>query len=136
MGYRIGFTNGCFDLLHPGHVHLLEQARAACDRLVVGINSDHSVRGLKGPARPVQPEAARAAVLGSLASVDLVCIFEEDTPLALLEAIRPELLVKGADYTVETVVGAELVQGWGGKVMLADLLPGHSTTATVARLRT
>ncbi|MBV9655118.1 MAG: D-glycero-beta-D-manno-heptose-7-phosphate kinase [Acetobacteraceae bacterium] len=136
MGYRIGFTNGCFDLLHPGHVHLLEQARAACDRLVVGINSDHSVRGLKGPARPVQPEAARAAVLGSLASVDLVCIFEEDTPLALLEAIRPELLVKGADYTVETVVGAELVQGWGGKVMLAELLPGHSTTATVARLRT
>ncbi len=133
--YRIGFTNGCFDLLHPGHVHLLEQARAACDRLVVGVNSDQSVRRLKGPHRPVQPEAARAAVLGSLASVDLVCIFEEDTPVALIEAIRPELLVKGADYTVQTVVGADLVRGWGGKVMLADLMPGHSTTATAARLR-
>ena len=135
-GYRTGFTNGCFDLLHPGHVHLLEQARAACDRLVVGINSDASVRRLKGPTRPVQPEAARAAVLGSLASVDLVCIFDEDTPVSLIEAIRPELLVKGADYTMETVVGADLVKSWGGKVMLADLLPGHSTTATVERLRT
>ncbi len=136
MGYRTGFTNGCFDLLHPGHVHLLEQARAACDRLVVGINSDASVRRLKGPTRPVQPEAARAAVLGSLASVDLVCIFDEDTPVSLIGAIRPELLVKGADYTMETVVGADLVKSWGGKVMLADLLPGHSTTATVERLRT
>lgn len=134
-GYRTGFTNGCFDLLHPGHVHLLEQARGACDRLVVGINSDQSVRRLKGPSRPVQPEAARAAVLASLASVDLVCIFDEDTPISLLEAIRPELLVKGADYTLDTVVGADLVRGWGGKIMLADLLPGHSTTATVARLR-
>jgi D-beta-D-heptose 7-phosphate kinase/D-beta-D-heptose 1-phosphate adenosyltransferase len=133
--YRIGFTNGCFDLLHPGHVHLLEQARAACDRLVVGINSDPSVRRLKGPTRPVQPEAARAAVLGSLASVDLVCVFDEDTPVSLIEAIRPELLVKGADYTMETVVGADLVKSWGGRVMLADLMPGHSTTATVERLR-
>jgi D-beta-D-heptose 7-phosphate kinase/D-beta-D-heptose 1-phosphate adenosyltransferase len=134
-GYRTGFTNGCFDLLHPGHVHLLEQARAACDRLVVGLNSDASVRRLKGPSRPVQPEAARAAVLASLAAVDLVVIFEEDTPEALLQAIRPELLVKGADYTLDQVVGAEMVQGWGGRVMLAELLPGHSTTATVARLR-
>ncbi len=134
-GWRTGFTNGCFDLLHPGHVHLLEQARAACDRLVVGLNSDASVRRLKGPNRPVQPEAARAAVLASLSSVDLVCVFDEDTPVELLDAIRPELLVKGADYTVDTVVGADLVRGWGGRVMLADLLPGHSTTATVARLR-
>ncbi len=133
--YRTGFTNGCFDLLHPGHVHLLEQARAACDRLVVGLNSDASVRRLKGPTRPVQPEAARAAVLASLASVDLVVVFDEETPIELIEAIRPELLVKGADYSVETVVGADLVQGWGGRVMLAELLPGHSTTATVARLR-
>jgi len=135
MGWRTGFTNGCFDLLHPGHVHLLEQARAACDRLVVGINSDSSVRRLKGPTRPIQPEAARAAVLGSLASVDLVCIFDEDTPVDLIEAMRPELLVKGADYTIETVVGADLVKGWGGRILLADLMPGHSTTATVARLR-
>ena len=133
--YRTGFTNGCFDLLHPGHVHLLEQARASCDRLVVGLNSDASVRRLKGPTRPVQPEAARAAVLASLASVDLVCVFDEDTPLELLKAIRPELLVKGADYAMQDVVGADLVAGWGGKVMLAELLPGHSTTATVARLR-
>lgn len=135
MGWRIGFTNGCFDLLHPGHVHLLEQARSACDRLVVGMNSDASVRRLKGPTRPVQPEAARAAVLASLSSVDLVCVYDEDTPLELLQLLRPDLLVKGADYTIETVVGADLVQGWGGQVMLAELLPGHSTTATVARLR-
>ncbi|HTW28032.1 MAG TPA: D-glycero-beta-D-manno-heptose-7-phosphate kinase [Acetobacteraceae bacterium] len=134
-GWRIGFTNGCFDLLHPGHVHLLEQARAACDRLVVGLNSDASVRRLKGPTRPVQPEAARAAVLASLAAVDLVCIFDEDTPEILLHAIHPDLLVKGADYTLDQVVGGALVQSWGGRVMLADLLPGHSTTATVARLR-
>jgi D-beta-D-heptose 7-phosphate kinase/D-beta-D-heptose 1-phosphate adenosyltransferase len=134
-GWRIGFTNGCFDLLHPGHVHLLEQARAACDRLVVGLNSDASARRLKGASRPVQPEAARAAVLASLTAVDLVCVFDEDTPLELLTALRPEILVKGADYTHDTVVGADLVEGWGGRVFLAELLPGHSTTATVARLR-
>jgi len=134
-GWRIGFTNGCFDLLHPGHVHLLEQARGACDRLVVGLNSDASVRRLKGTTRPVQPEPARAAVLASLAAVDLVTVFDEDTPLELLSLLRPDVLVKGADYTIDTVVGAELVQGWGGKVFLAELLSGHSTTATVARLR-
>jgi len=134
-GWRIGFTNGCFDLLHPGHVHLLEQARAECDRLVVGLNGDASVRRLKGPGRPVQPEAARAAVLASLAAVDLVAIYEEDTPLALLAALRPDLLIKGADYTRETVVGAAEVEEWGGQVFLAELLPGHSTTATLARLR-
>jgi len=134
-GWRTGFTNGCFDLLHPGHVHLLEQARAACDRLVVGLNSDASVRRLKGLARPVQPEAARAAVLASLASVDLVCIFEEDTPEALLTELRPDVLVKGADYALDEVVGADLVRRWGGRVMLAELVPGHSTTATVERIR-
>ena len=134
-GWRIGFTNGCFDLLHPGHIHLLEQARSQCDRMVVGLNSDASVRRLKGPARPVQQEAARAAVLGSVAAVDLVCIYDEETPEVTLQAIRPDLLVKGADYTVETVVGAAFVQGYGGRVMLADLLPGFSTTATVQRLR-
>jgi D-beta-D-heptose 7-phosphate kinase/D-beta-D-heptose 1-phosphate adenosyltransferase len=134
-GWRIGFTNGCFDLLHPGHVHLLEQARGACDRLVVAINSDASVHRLKGAARPVQPEAARAAVLASVAAVDLVTVFAEDTPQALIAELRPDLLVKGADYEIEGVVGAELVKGWGGRVMLAELLPGHSTTATVTRLR-
>ncbi len=134
-GWRTGFTNGCFDLLHPGHVHLLEQARSRCDRLVVGLNSDASVARLKGPTRPVQSEAARAAVLGSVTAVDLVCVFDEDTPESLLQAVRPELLVKGSDYTIGTVVGADFVQSYGGEVMLADLLPGFSTTATVQRLR-
>jgi D-beta-D-heptose 7-phosphate kinase/D-beta-D-heptose 1-phosphate adenosyltransferase len=134
-GYKVGFTNGCFDLLHPGHVHLLEQCRAMCDRLIVGMNSDDSVKRLKGPSRPAQPEAARAAVLASLASVDLVCMFEDDTPLNTLTLIKPDLLIKGADYTRDTVVGADEVESWGGKVALAELLPGHSTTATLARLR-
>jgi D-beta-D-heptose 7-phosphate kinase/D-beta-D-heptose 1-phosphate adenosyltransferase len=134
-GYKVGFTNGCFDLLHPGHVHLLEQCRAMCDRLIVGMNSDSSVKRLKGPSRPAQQEAARAAVLASLASVDLVCMFEDDTPIEILNQIRPDLLVKGADYTVDQVVGGREVQSWGGQVALAELLPGHSTTATLARLR-
>ena len=133
-GWRTGFANGNFDLLHPGHMHLLEQARGQCDRLVVGVNSDASVRRAKGARRPVQPEAARAAMLAGLAAVDLVVVYEEDTPEATLRALQPEVLIKGADYTIETVVGAELVQGWGGRVFLAELLPGFSTTATVARV--
>lgn len=134
-GKKVVFTNGCFDLLHPGHIALLDQARAAGDRLVVGLNSDASVKRLKGDDRPVQPASARALVLASLESVDMVVIFEEDTPLRLLETLKPDVLVKGADYTVETVVGADLVQGYGGKVVLADLKPGFSTTSTIARLR-
>lgn len=134
QGRRVGFTNGCFDLLHPGHLALLHQARAACDRLVIGLNSDASVRRLKGESRPVQSEMARAAVLASLSLVDLVVIFEEETPRILIEALRPDLLVKGADYTVETVVGADFVMSYGGRVLLADLKPGHSTTRTIARL--
>ncbi len=134
-GWKTGFTNGCFDLLHPGHIHLLEQARSQCDRLVVGLNSDASVRRLKGAQRPVQSEAARAAVLGGNTAVDLVCVFDEDTPEKTLHALRPDLLVKGADYTIGTVVGADFVQSYGGRVFLAELLPGHSTTATVQRLR-
>lgn len=133
QGLTIGFTNGVFDLLHPGHISLLRQARAQCDRLVVGINSDASVKRLKGEGRPVQNDAARALVLGSLAAVDLVVIFGEDTPLALIEALRPDLLVKGADYTVDKVVGADVVRSYGGRVMLAVLEDGHSTTATIAR---
>ncbi len=132
-GLTVGFTNGCFDLLHPGHVALLKQARAACDRLVVGLNSDASVRRLKGSGRPVQDAEARTAVLASLTSVDLVVVFEEDTPLALIEAIRPDLLVKGADYRPEEVVGGAFVEAYGGKVLLAGLVPGYSTTATIAR---
>jgi len=133
-GLKIGFTNGCFDLLHPGHVSLLSQARGGCDRLVVGLNSDESVRRLKGKGRPVQPEAARAVVLASLQSVDMVVVFAEDTPIELIKAVKPDLLVKGADYTVETVVGADVVQSYGGKVVLADILPGHSTSATIKKL--
>jgi D-beta-D-heptose 7-phosphate kinase / D-beta-D-heptose 1-phosphate adenosyltransferase len=133
-GWRVGFTNGCFDLLHPGHLRLLEEARAACDRLVVGLNSDAGVRRLKGAGRPVQPEAARAAMLASLASVDLVTVFEEDTPEALITALHPDLLVKGANYTLDQVIGGDLVRGWGGRVALVDLVAGHSTTATVERI--
>ena len=133
-GFRVGFTNGCFDLLHPGHVSLLRQARAACDRLVVGLNSDASVRRLKGAGRPVQGEAARAAVLASMAPVDLLVVFADDTPLKLIEALRPDVLVKGADYSREQVVGADVVERHGGRVVLAELAPGHSTTATLRRL--
>ena len=133
-GYRVGFTNGCFDLLHPGHVSLLAQARAACDRLVVGLNSDSSVSRLKGPTRPVQSEAARATVLASLATVDQVVIFSEQTPLELIRRLKPDVLVKGSDYTVDTVVGAEDVAGWGGKVVLANLVDGQSTTNTIKKM--
>ena len=133
-GLRVGFTNGCFDLLHPGHVSLFEQAHAACDRLIVGLNSDASVRRLKGQGRPVQSEAARAAVLASLASVDLVVIFGEDTPLELIEALEPEVLVKGADYARDQVVGAEVVARHGGRVVLAKIAPGYSTTGVIEKL--
>ena len=134
MGNRIAFTNGCFDLLHPGHLSLLNQAKKSADRLVVGLNSDLSVRRLKGPERPVQGEVARAMVLASLKDVDAVVIFGEDTPLELIDALAPDVLVKGSDYSVQTVVGAELVQRRGGKVLLAELLPAHSTSNTIHRL--
>jgi len=134
-GKRVGFTNGCFDLLHPGHISLLTQARAACDVLVVGLNSDESVQRLKGPTRPVQSETARATVLASLSCVDLVVIFGEDTPEQLIRTLRPDVLVKGADYTIETVVGADFVQSYGGKVVLANLVAGQSTTNTIRRMQ-
>ncbi|MBR9780583.1 MAG: D-glycero-beta-D-manno-heptose-7-phosphate kinase [Rhodospirillales bacterium] len=133
-GYKVGFTNGCFDLLHPGHLSLLQQARSNCDRLIVGLNSDASVKRLKGEARPVQSEAARAAVLGSLETISGVVIFGEDTPITLIEALKPDILVKGADYTIDKVVGADIVQGYGGKVVLANLADGFSTTSTIARI--
>ena len=135
QGLRVGFTNGCFDLLHPGHVRLLAAARAACDRLVLGLNSDSSVRRLKGEGRPVQPVGARAEVLAALEAVDLVVVFEEDTPLKLIERVKPTVLVKGGDYTRETVVGHEIVEALGGEIILIDLVPGHSTTAMVERSR-
>jgi len=130
---RVGFTNGCFDILHPGHVKVLAQARALCDRLVVGLNSDASVTRLKGEGRPVQDVQARADVLAALEAVDLVVVFEQDTPLELIERIRPKILVKGGDYRIEDVIGREVVEAEGGEVVLVDLLPGHSTTSIVRR---
>ena len=135
QGLRVGFTNGCFDILHPGHVRVLTQARAACDRLIVGLNSDASVRRLKGADRPVQDERARAEVLAALEAVDLVAIFHEDTPLKLITHINPSVLVKGGDYTREQVVGHEIVAANGGEVVLVEILPGHSTTSLVKRAR-
>ncbi len=135
QGLRIGFTNGCFDILHPGHVKVLTAARAACDRLIVGLNSDASVKRLKGEGRPVQDERARAEVLAALEAVDLVVIFEEDTPIGLITAIKPSVLVKGGDYTREQVVGHEIVEAHGGEVLLVDVLPGFSTTSLVDRAR-
>jgi D-beta-D-heptose 7-phosphate kinase/D-beta-D-heptose 1-phosphate adenosyltransferase len=135
QGLRVGFTNGCFDILHPGHVKVLTAARGACDRLIVGLNSDASVRRLKGEGRPVQDERARAEVLAALEAVDLVAIFEGDTPVKLIAQVRPSVLVKGGDYTREQVVGHEIVEACGGRVVLVDILPGHSTTSLVDRAR-
>jgi D-beta-D-heptose 7-phosphate kinase/D-beta-D-heptose 1-phosphate adenosyltransferase len=132
---RIGFTNGCFDILHPGHVKLLTAARATCDRLIVGLNSDASVKRLKGADRPVQNERARSEVLAALEAVDLVVLFEEDTPLNLITRIKPGVLVKGADYTREQVVGHEIVEAHGGEVRLVEILQGFSTTSLVERAR-
>lgn len=133
-GAKVGFTNGCFDLLHPGHLTTLQQAKAACDYLVVAINSDASVKRLKGPTRPVQDQNARAAILSALACVDLVVIFEEDTPIEALKAIRPDVLVKGGQYKLEEVVGYDLIASWGGKVVRADMADGFSTTNTIAKM--
>jgi D-beta-D-heptose 7-phosphate kinase/D-beta-D-heptose 1-phosphate adenosyltransferase len=134
MGLRVGFANGCFDLIHPGHVRLLSEARAACDRLIVALNTDSSVKRLKGPNRPLQTETARAIVMASMAPVDLVTLFDEDTPLAMIQALKPDVLVKGSDYAVEQVVGADLVQSWGGRVVLVTLEDGHSTSGTIRRM--
>ena len=133
-GLRVGFTNGCFDLLHPGHVSLLTQARDQCDRLIVGLNTDASIKRLKGDDRPINPEMARAVVLASLETVSTVTLFTEDTPLKLIESIKPDVLIKGADYTVDTVVGSDVVQAYGGQVFLAKLKPGHSTTNTITKM--
>ena len=132
---RLVFTNGCFDLIHPGHVQYLADARALGDCLVVGLNSDASVARLKGASRPLQDEAARAAILLGLRSVDAVIRFDEDTPLELITALRPDVLVKGGDYTPETVVGREVVEGRGGSLVLIPFLPGHSTSRIEARIR-
>jgi D-glycero-beta-D-manno-heptose 1-phosphate adenylyltransferase len=130
------FTNGVFDLLHPGHVELLEAARREGTALIVGVNSDLSARRLeKGPQRPVTGEAARARVLAALAAVDCVILFDEDTPLRLIQSLEPDVLVKGADYSRAAIVGADLVEARGGRVVRIPLVSGFSTTAIVERLR-
>ena len=127
------FTNGCFDILHIGHIRLLEQARRHGDRLIVGLNSDASVRQLKGRLRPIVAASERAGILAALSSVDAVVIFDESTPLELIEAVRPEVLVKGGDYTQESVVGAREVRAWGGRVEIIPLVGGVSTTRLIAK---
>lgn len=134
-GSKIVFTNGCFDVLHRGHVEFLRFCRAQGDFLVVGLNSDRSVRALKGPSRPVNAEADRAAVLAALESVDLIAVFDEDTPERIIETVKPDVLVKGEDWREKGVVGREFVEGRGGKVVLAPLVPGYSTTEALDRMR-
>ncbi|MBQ7456125.1 MAG: D-glycero-beta-D-manno-heptose 1-phosphate adenylyltransferase [Desulfovibrio sp.] len=134
MGQSVVFTNGCFDLVHPGHVKLLHEAANQGDKLIVAINSDASVKRLKGPNRPIQSEQARALVMASMERVDAVVVFEEDTPLPLIAAIKPDVLVKGGDYTPETVVGSDVVLGCGGRIHLVDLAKGFSTTDIVATI--
>ena len=134
-GLRVGFTNGCFDILHKGHVAYLDQARGWCDRLIVGVNDDASVKRLKGEGRPVNDLESRAIVLAGLGSVDLVVPFEEDTPMKLIEAAKPDVLIKGADYSEDQVVGAAQVRAWGGEVKLAQIVQGFSTTAAISRMQ-
>jgi D-beta-D-heptose 7-phosphate kinase/D-beta-D-heptose 1-phosphate adenosyltransferase len=134
LGQRVAFTNGCFDVLHAGHVQYLQEARACADLLVVGLNSDAGVRALKGPTRPVHSAGERALVLGALECVDYLTVFEEMTPRELIEAVRPDVLVKGADYSHDEVVGADFVESYGGRVHLAPLRPGFSTTRLLQRL--
>jgi D-beta-D-heptose 7-phosphate kinase/D-beta-D-heptose 1-phosphate adenosyltransferase len=129
------FTNGVFDLIHPGHVDVLTVSRDRGDALIVGLNSDASVKRLKGPARPVRSESERAYVLAALESVDAVVLFEEDTPLELVMSLKPDVIVKGGDYTVDTIVGAREVKGWGGEAVVIPLTPGQSTTSIIEKLR-
>jgi len=138
-GLKVGFTNGCFDILHQGHVVMLDKCAQHCDRLVLGLNTDKSIARLKGPSRPVNPQDARAKVIAALGSIDAVVMFgddaaEGDTPLELMKALRPDMIFKGADYTVDTVVGADFVQSYGGKVVLIPLEDGFSTTSTIKKL--
>ena len=131
----IGFTNGCYDLLHQGHIETLKQAKSYCDYLIVGLNSDASVKKLKGESRPVLPETARATILSALKYVDLVVIFDDETPLKLIEIVKPDVLIKGSDYTIENIVGGEFVQSYGGEVKFIALVPGFSTTSIIEKLK-
>jgi len=135
LGKRIVFTNGCFDLLHLGHVDYLEKARHLGDVLIVGVNTDASVSRYKGPERPLQDENARTRILAALQFVDLVVLFDEDTPLKLISALLPDILVKGSDYLAENIVGADVVKINGGEVKTIDLMPGYSTTRIVEKIK-
>jgi D-beta-D-heptose 7-phosphate kinase/D-beta-D-heptose 1-phosphate adenosyltransferase len=134
-GKTIVFTNGVFDLLHPGHVRYLQHARTLGDALIVGINSDRSVRAVKGPDRPITPEAERAEILAALACVDAVAIFDEETPYEIISAIAPDVLVKGADWAEDAIVGRDIVEARGGRVVRASIEEGYSTTSIVAKIR-
>lgn len=133
-GRRIVFTNGVFDLIHPGHVRYLRAAREMGDLLVVGVNSDDSVRRLKGPRRPILSETERVRILAALEPVDYVALFSQDTPLELIKAVRPDVLVKGADYALNEIVGRDEVESWGGQVRTVELVPGASSTNVVQRI--
>ncbi|WP_438946473.1 D-glycero-beta-D-manno-heptose 1-phosphate adenylyltransferase [Sediminibacterium sp.] len=135
LGKTIAFTNGCFDILHEGHIYSLNQAAAEADILIIGVNSDASVKRLKGPERPVNSEVSRSIVLSNLAVVDAVVLFEEDTPLQLIQAIMPDVIVKGGDYTVEQIVGASEVIQNGGRVVINELVDGFSTTGIIAHIK-
>ena len=134
-GLRVVLTNGCFDLLHPGHIALLERARTEGDLLIVAVNSDASVRRLKGPRRPLLPEHERAEALLALEAVDRVIVYDEPTPLELIEALRPDVLVKGADWAPDAIVGREVVESGGGRVVRVELLPGRSTSLLLERIQ-
>ena len=134
-GKKVVFTNGCFDILHAGHVTYLEKAKKLGDILVVGVNSDASVKRIKGPKRPVNPEGDRLKVIAGLEAVDYVTLFHEDTPLDLIQEIRPNVLVKGADWKKEKIVGGKEVESWGGKVKQVPLVPGRSTTRIIKKMK-
>ena len=134
-GKTVAFTNGCFDILHPGHLFSLAQSAKEADYLLVGLNSDASVKKLKGPARPIHSESSRATILANLVLVDVVVVFEEDTPLQLIQTLLPDVLVKGGDYTIETIVGAKEVIANGGKVIINPIVEGFSTTNIIEKIK-
>ncbi len=134
-GSKVVFTNGCFDILHVGHVRYLKEARQLGDLLVIGLNTDASVRRLKGPERPLQSEAARAEILAALACVDFVVLFDEETPEQLIHQVRPDVLVKGGDYSIATIVGAPFVQSYGGQVKVLPFSTGFSTTSIIEKMK-
>ena len=134
-GKRVAFTNGCFDLLHRGHVHVLRAARACADLLIVGINSDQSVKQIKGPARPVLPESDRCELVSAMEMVDFVVLFNEPDPYSLISAIRPDVLVKGGDWNTEKIIGADVVQAAGGRVVVVPYIEGFSTTEIIERIK-